>query len=300
MVLGFWRLVRIVPVISWSLSAIAIGASLAWAQTGRLHWGHLSLIVLAALLVQGLLAHAINEREDWRSGTDRRSTGILSGGTRLMRDGVFTERDMVWIAALSAAVFVALGAYFHQAVGPAIWWAVAAGLWAGIAYTQPPLRLAYRPLLGEWLAGWPAMLAITVATYFILTGGAAPTPAVLWGGALHGLFCIAWLMQHHRTDIPADLTSSPPKLTTPAWLHVRRGAGADRWAPAAYFALAAVLGGTAAWVSDARFAVTPLLALPGMALALAPGAGDVPSLTRRQLGMMGLTGAHALALALLF
>ena len=67
---GLWLELRVIPVLLWSFSAITLGTALA-ARGGILHgWYYLGAVALG-VLIQGVLAHTVNEIEDWRSGTDR-------------------------------------------------------------------------------------------------------------------------------------------------------------------------------------------------------------------------------------
>ena len=68
---GLWLEVRVIPVLLWSFSALTLGTALG--AHGRIStaWYYLGAVALG-VLIQGLLAHTVNEIEDWRSGTDRR------------------------------------------------------------------------------------------------------------------------------------------------------------------------------------------------------------------------------------
>lgn len=233
-VAGLARLVRAVAVTSWVGGAIIVGLGAALGPLGRalpatagqaaaargISSLDVALIVAAGLFLQGLAAHAFNDREDWRSGTDQASPGLLTGGSRVVPRRLLDATQLTWTGrtSLTLAALIALYFTWHTGPGALLLWLVAA--WAVTAYSLPPLRLAYRPFLGEWLAAWPAMTAAAAGTFYLLTGRFSPV--VLAAGGIHGLFCLGWLMHHHLPDIPADLAAEPVKLTTPAWLY-RRG-----------------------------------------------------------------------------
>ncbi len=315
-VAGLLVLVRWIPVASWIGGSIAIGLgaalgrlgrAMAKEQTGVSGWD-VALIVLAGVLLQGLAAHAFNDREDWRSGTDPASPGRLSGGSKAVPRGLLGPGQLAWtgLAAVAAGALPALHFTWRTGPGALILWLIAA--WAAGSYSLPPLRLSYRPLLGEWLAAWPAVVAATAGTFYLLTGGLLG-PVVV-AGAVHGLFCLAWLMQHHLADIPADLAANPVKLTTPAWLYRRGrcsgGPGAERHAAAlarlpgmAYFSLAAVGSAVAVTLplGGPAFGVPALLGAFGLLVTSRARVDDVADITRRELCLISLSFLEAASLA---
>jgi len=297
---GLWLLLRIGPVLSWSISAVMLGVSLAVYSQGYRHLNYLNLLLLVVicLLFQGFAAHAFNDREDWRSGTDRQSPGILSGGSKVIKYAFFSPRDLSFIGILTLALGIALGMYFVYYYGLFILFLLSVGIWAAVAYTSPPIRLAYRPLLGEWLGAWPATVACTLGTYFILTRQISWL--VLAVASVHGTFSVAWLMQHHVADITSDLAATPPKITTVAAVAHRYGFPEARLVVAFYFSLLVVqsllLG---LWVHKI-FVIPAVLGTAGICLALATDVDRVTDITRREVGMILLSALNTLALTFIF
>lgn len=296
---GLWKLFRFLPVLSWSVCAFALGVGLAVGTTGygSVNWWHVVLVTLAGAALQGITAHAYNDLEDWRSGTDRKSPGILSGGTGVLRYGLLSESSLSFIGLAGLLLPVTAGVYFSVLRGPLVVVFLLVGTWAGLAYTLPPFRLAYRPLLGEWLAAFPAILSCTSGSFFVLTGSV--TKQALTAGTLHGLFSLGWLMQHHLSDILADLGASPPKLTTAALAYRSWGPSRARLAPAAYFTLAALGGFIGGAFLDPVFFLAVLPAFLCIYLAMITDPLDVNSITGREKGMIALTTGHAAVLAVL-
>lgn len=296
---GLWRLFRFLPVLSWSICAFALGVGLAIGSSGNgsLNWWHVALIVLAGAALQGFTAHAYNDREDWRSGTDRESPGILSGGTGVIRDGLLSEGSLSFIGLAGLLLPVMAGFYFSIQRGPLVFVFLLVGIWAGLAYTLPPFRLAYRPLLGEWLAAFPAILSCTVGSYFVLTGNV--TLQALTAGTLHGFFTLGWLMQHHLSDLFADLNASPTKLTTAAFAYKRWGPSGARLTPAAYFTLAALGGLMGGFIINPVFFLAVVPAFLCIYLAITTNPLDVHSITGKEKAMIALTTGHAAVLAVL-
>jgi 1,4-dihydroxy-2-naphthoate octaprenyltransferase len=159
------------------------------------------------------------------------------------------------------------------------------------------MRLAYRPLLGEWLAAWPAMLACTTGTAYILT---STIPLLTWwGGAIHATLSIAWLMQHHLADIGADLVAQPPKFTTVAFVKQRWGWRAARLPAAFYFFMAIVLAYPAS-LYHPGFYFSFAAGLIGIFAALSTNPRNVADITRKQSIMIGTSIVHFCLLTLYF
>lgn len=211
------KLMRPLPLVIWSVPTVVLGFLLQ-SHPAQARWIALALAVVGALLLQGLITHGLNDMFDWDSGTDQETTGIISGGSRVLVEGLMTRRQM-W-----RVVFVAVGLYAVTAFGlfllrgPLVWLWAGLGLWGAVSYSVPPLRLSYRPYLGEWLALMPAMVS------GVMLGGiasnATPSWSLIWGALIYGVFCVASVMQHHLSDIDADWKARPRKRTTPAyWFH---------------------------------------------------------------------------------
>ncbi len=299
---GIWTLFRFIPVLSWSVSAAAIAVAAAAGRTGW-RWSYVpdGLLMLAgSALFQGLLAHGVNDLEDWRSGTDAASPGLLSGGSRVIPRQLLGRPQVATAAWVAAAAGLACAAVLYLRHGPTVILVALLGLWSATAYTLPPLRLAYRPFAGELLSGWPAVVAIIAGGAAVLSG--RPTPGVWAAAAVQATFSIAWVMQHHLPDVAADLGASPPKRTTPAWFAARWGTQAARLVPAGYFLLGLAASLALGVVLHPLFLGSALLGALAAREALATDAGSVPDITAHQLRMIALVGANAalLILGLLF
>lgn len=297
---GLWALFRSVPVLSWSVSDVGLGLAAAVGAAGwKASFALDSLLVLiGATAFQGILAHGVNDLEDWRSGTDPLSPGLLSGGSRVIPRSLMSERQVAWAAAGAAVLGLGCAAALHVRHGAVVWPVAAVGLWSAVAYTLPPLRLAYRPLVGELVAGWPAPVAIIVGTFTVLAG--RPGPGVWAAGAVQATFSVAWVMQHHLPDVPADLRAGPPKLTTPAWVARRWGPRAARLVPAGYYAVAGVAAAFLGLLWHPAFLGSAALAVLCARQGFLTHTSSVADITSRQLRMIALTALNAAWLAAAF
>ena len=104
--LGLYLEVRVIPVLLWSFTAITLGTALAVRDGADLSVpGYLAAVAVGVLL-QGLVAHAVNEIADWRSGTDADpAPRVISGGSKVIASGLLTPGELraVGIGAAGAA-----------------------------------------------------------------------------------------------------------------------------------------------------------------------------------------------------
>ena len=251
---GVWVELRVIPVTLWSFCGIALGSAVAWDAPGR-SGGWLGCAFVIGLLLQGVVAHAVNEITDWRSGTDRHpAPRVFSGGSKVVRAGLLDERDLTVLAVAGAVAATGLGVWAAAERG---WWLLglgAIGLLGAVAYTLPPVRAAYKPFAGETIA-FVCVIACAIGGAGVQTGD-VEWRAVLVGGA-HAAYCVSMLMLHHFLDRVPDSEANPPKITSVVRLgrHARSYALAWSLAAALGWALSAIAIGPAALAGAVAAAV---------------------------------------------
>lgn len=215
---GLVQLIRIIPVISWSGAGIMttmLPIILFYHQTAALTIFRTSYLLLGGICVQGLLSHAFNDLIDEESGTDLYTKGILSGGSRVLADRLFSRELLQKLAAylLVTAILFDCLLFWYGAKPLAI--ILLIGIWSSFTYSLPPFRFSYIPFLGEWLCAFPAITALSL-TPALLRFQHIPEWAIQ-NACLHGLWSLSWLMFHHISDVEADRIAVPPKRTTVVW-----------------------------------------------------------------------------------
>ena len=282
---GLWLELRVIPVLLWSFSAITLGTALA-AHDGTLRaWYYLGAVALG-VMIQGVLAHTVNEIEDWRSGTDRhRSPRVISGGSKVLVAGLLTERALAGLFAAALLATTVLGLVMVAERGVVMLPFGLAGVLGAVLYTLPPVRLAYRPFAGEAVAF--GCLWLCVAGAAVLQGGDVGADIALAAVAV-AAYAVGMLMMHHYLDHDADRAASPRKLTTIVLLGRERGRlYATGWCAVALSAA------VAAALSQPRLA--PLVVTYAIAIAvhLRCRPDDVESVTRSELAVifLGISGA---------
>ncbi len=296
---GKWRgvlqLARPVPLVTWSLSTVVLGLTNAGGyQSG---WTGAAFTVLAGgVLLQGYITHGLNDLYDWHSGTDRTTPGVISGGSHTLRAGLLTTREMWQVVAAATAVSLALLAWLASWRGPTLLWLGALALVAAVAYSVPPLRFCYRPLLGEWAGIFPAMVCGTLAAGFAVSQELPPLLILV--AIIQGIVCVASVMEHHLVDIDSDWAATPRKATSPAfWQRARRRPG--REVALAYELMALVLSAGAAWLVAPRLWWSAAVAGAGVWVILGTRTGDHRDELWRDVALKSLAVLHALGYAVL-
>jgi 1,4-dihydroxy-2-naphthoate polyprenyltransferase len=296
---ALYTLIRILPTFSWGIASSLVGLGFAYAAGSQIHWIDYGLILLFIVLVHGVLSHAYNDREDWLSGTDQLSPGILSGGSGVVARSQYTLAELSLIGKVTLLMACMIAIYFIWRVGAPILILLAIAFWSAIAYSCAPLRLAYHPFAGEWLCGFPAVLGCAAGTYYVLTG--TVHGLVLIAGSIHALLAIGLLMHHHLSDISSDLQAVPPKLTTVALVSIKLGMRKTPLVELVYFLLALLMGIAGGIFFHPVLWVTVPTALGCIGVALTTNPEDLVGIANRQYILYGLIiGDAASKTALLF
>jgi 1,4-dihydroxy-2-naphthoate octaprenyltransferase len=140
----FLRATRL-PFLTATFVPVALGIAVA-ARQGDFALGWALLTVLAAALVH-LGVNVANDVFDTASGADAANVTPtqFSGGSRVILYGLVSMRGMAWLSAGFFAGAIAIGLWLAVARGfwP-LFWIGAAGVFLGVEYTAPPLRLVHR------------------------------------------------------------------------------------------------------------------------------------------------------------
>ena len=289
---GLWLEVRVIPVLLWSFSALTVGTALAAHGRDLEVWYYVGAVVLGAL-IQGLLAHSVNEIADWRSGTDRHpSPRMISGGSKVILAGLMGERALMATFGAAFLATTVLGLTLVASRGIVVLPFGVVGVAGAILYTLPPVRAAYRPFAGEAIAF--ICLADCVVGAYVLQGGRAVDTTTLATAVAVAAYAVGMLMVHHYLDYDADRTATPPKVTS----IVRLGlAGGRRYAIGwCVLALVAAMAGS---VAEPR--LLPLVAgyAVGLLAHLRCRPDDVESVTKNELAIIFAGIAAALSAAAL-
>lgn len=293
------RLLRVAAVASSSAAAVFSGMYPLFAYYSFPVHTLISLTLLllgGCLVVHGVLTHALNDYTDYRSGTDALSPALLSGGSRVIQEGLIQPHTLFrigcWLLAalgVSAAILGGAGYYRLAAL-------ILIGIWGAASYSLPPFRFSYIPLAGEWLSTFPSAFFIGLAGPWFLI---RPIPEwAVQNAVINALYCIAWVMVHHIPDRHADRQATPAKVTSVVWAAEALGAAYSRLPSLAYFLLT---GLCALWLApDRPWAAAEVAAVSAVSLFLVGAAdeGDAEAVTRTEKILLLLAVVNAVWLGL--
>lgn len=214
---GLFMEIRVLPVLVWAFTAIVTGTALAYVETGVFYVRNFTLAISIACLVQAYPTHAANEIMDWLSGTDAHGFG----GSKVVREGLLTVRDLVIVLAVSMGVVVALALVVIFTIDMRLLWFGVAGIAASLFYSLPPFKLGYHPFVGEWFGGFVGVFVAVIGGYYIQV--LTLSRAVILVGIALGISDIAVMEMFHTIDYEADKSANPQKRTTMVFLGPKRG-----------------------------------------------------------------------------
>ncbi len=221
---GLKMVVRAIAVVTSSIAAIistALPLLLGYDITVPALFGLSLLLATGALLVHGVLTHVLNDLMDFESGTDQASPALLSGGSRVIQEGVMSLGTLRRMAVSAIIILLSAGLLFMVLGQFKLVTLTLIGIWGAVTYSTRPFIFAYRPFLGEWVSLFPSMLLLGLAAPWIMLDS---VPLWAWQNAMiNALWCMAWVMVHHIPDLNTDRNAVPKKRTSVVWSIERYG-----------------------------------------------------------------------------
>ena len=203
-----YKLFRFKPTVAWSLCGILLGISVAIHEFGyELNWLYLAVAVFPVVLMQGFIAHAINDLSDEEvdKKTDMKSTNRF----KVLISGIASRHDLVIIAYAFFVITLCAALFLLMSLGFLILIFYVVGLYAALGYSVPPLKLGWRPY-SEWSIVLPVLVTLVVAVNYVATGSLSFLAFVI--GLLFALFNIIWFLVSRMMDYEPDKAAG--KITT--------------------------------------------------------------------------------------
>ncbi|KAF0198059.1 MAG: 1 4-dihydroxy-2-naphthoate octaprenyltransferase [Bacillota bacterium] len=151
-----------------SIFPVVIAASVA-DRGGSINYGRLFACLFGVVLLHAA-SNAANDCYDYVLGADKAQTaGRYSGGSGVLPQGLVTVREakvlftVLFLSSLGVALWLSLGVSYH----PLLWGL--GGVFAGLFYTMPPVKLAYRGL-GELTVALSFGPGIMMGSFYVLKG----------------------------------------------------------------------------------------------------------------------------------
>jgi 1,4-dihydroxy-2-naphthoate octaprenyltransferase len=257
----------------------------------------IGILLLGSFLTHGLLTHIINDLADFKSGTDAHSPGMLSGGSRVIQDKVFTYAQLKFFGVILAAIMAVAAVLFFIFGYTVLGILTILGMWGAYSYSMRPFSFAYKPLLGEWLSLFPSMLALGLAAPWIMLDS---IPVWAWFNAsINAIWCMAWVMVHHIPDMDADQKARPVKNTTVLYSANRWGRRAAHWPAVLYLVIIGVLAVIMTSMRPLAGLLTLILIIVTILMLFDTDKSDVEAVTETEKKMLILAALTALMLGFL-
>jgi 1,4-dihydroxy-2-naphthoate polyprenyltransferase len=195
--LSSWFMAARPRTLSLSMTPVAVGGALAWAEQRKIHW----LVVLVALVGSMSIQIATNfhndaiDSERGGDGPDR------VGPPRVTASGLLSISKVKWGATLGFGVAALMGLYLVFIGGWPILLLGLLSILSGWTYTGGPMPIAYTPLGELFVLAFFGVGAVG-GTYWLCTGRLDEVAVI--GGLAIGLFAAAVLMVNNHRDVEAD------------------------------------------------------------------------------------------------
>lgn len=228
-----WILAARPRTLSLSVTPVAVGAALAWAEERKVAWVAVTAAMIASMLIQ-IATNLYNDAADAERGGD--GDGRV-GPLRATAAGLLTGAAVKRGALLCFALAALAGVYLVEVGGWPILVLGLASIGSGWAYTGGLRPIAYSPLGEVFVIAFFGIGAVS-GTYWLCT--LHISVAAFEGGLACGFFAAAVLLVNNYRDLENDARAG--RLTLPMVI----GARATNWLYAAFMLL--------------PFALLPLLA----------------------------------------
>ena len=297
---GFGMLTRIIAVIFSSFVTVLSTSIPLFLFYPELADGMILMLVvillLGSFLTHGLLTHIVNDLADFKSGTDDYSPGMLSGGSRVIQNKLFTYSQLKYFGVILSTVMLITAILFFIFGHIELGILTIIGIWGALSYSIKPFSFAYRPLMGEWLSLFPSMLALGLAAPWIMLD---TIPLWAWFNAgINAIWCMAWVMVHHIPDIDADQRARPVKLTTVLYAANKWGRRAAHMPAVLYLILVAVLAVIMTSTRGLAGLVTQIISIVTVLMLFDMKNRDVEAVTAVEKKMLIMAAVTAIFLGL--
>lgn len=205
---ALYKLFRFKPTIAWTVCGFILAVSVAINEFGYdLNWNLLLYSFITLVLMQGLLAHAINDISD--EEVDKRTDIKGTNRFKVLVSGIMSRRELVILSIFILTFSSYVAFYIFYELGFVIQLFYLVGLYAILAYSLEPLKLGWRPF-SEWTVVFPTLVTYIVAVNFVATGYLSKL--AFYYGIVFALFNILWFIVSRAMDYYPDKESG--KITT--------------------------------------------------------------------------------------
>ncbi|NIA10045.1 MAG: hypothetical protein GWP10_10035 [Nitrospiraceae bacterium] len=193
------RLFRWKPVTAWGFTGIMIAVACALNSGLTIDWINLLLVGFAILIIQGIIAHGVNDLADYE--VDSIAPIEETGRSKVLVSGELSRSCL--FAITSAAVLTVLLIIILLQMRAGIYVLIFAGVaaYAVFGYSTKPLRLGWRPF-SEVFIVMPTITAMICGVEYVMIS--TVTTLAFMMGISYGFFNASWFMYSRAQDYEAD------------------------------------------------------------------------------------------------
>lgn len=196
---SLFKLFRWKPVAAWGAVGILIAASCAVSSGLAVDWLNLLIAAGIVLLIQGIIAHGINDLADEQ--VDRIAHIEATGRSKLLVSGEMSRSCMVVVISSAAVLSLLLLILLMVRVDCGVLVFAGVAVYAAFGYSEKPLRLGWRPF-SELTVVVPVITAMICGVEYVMIG--AVTLTAIYIGISYGFFNASWFMYSRAQDYEAD------------------------------------------------------------------------------------------------
>ena len=193
------KLFRWRPVTAWGIAGIMIAVACALETDLPIDWLNLGIVALIILLVQGIIAHAVNDLAD--EEVDRIAPIDETGRSKLLVSGEMTRSCMGKIISSACVLTILLIILLTVRAGIPVLLFAAFAAYSVFGYSCKPLKLGWHPL-SELTVVVPTITMLIMGVMYVMVSRV--TLITLFVGLSYGFFNASWFMYSRAQDYEAD------------------------------------------------------------------------------------------------
>lgn len=201
------KLFRWRPVTAWGVVGIMIAVACAIESGLPIDWLNLGVVALIILLVQGIIAHGVNDLAD--EEVDRIAPIEETGRSKILVSGEMSRRNLSAIISASILAVFLIIILLAMRAGPVVYIFAAFAAYSVFGYSCKPLKIGWHPF-SELMVVMPTITMLICGVLYVMTSTVTVTALLV--GISYGFFNASWFMYSRAQDYEADKAMG--KITT--------------------------------------------------------------------------------------
>ena len=201
------KLFRWRPVTAWGVVGVMIAVACAIESGLQIDWINLLLVGIAVLIIQGIIAHGVNDLAD--EEVDRIAPLEETGRSKILVSGEMSRECLFAITSAAVITVFFIIILLAMRAGPIVYFFAAFACYAVFGYSCKPLKLGWHPF-SELTVVVPTITMLILGVMYVMTSSVTPTALLV--GISYGFFNASWFMYSRAQDYEADKAMG--KITT--------------------------------------------------------------------------------------